>query len=151
MANTELSISIPLDEDGYLELECDFCKTRFMIAGEDYENKDMPFFFCPVCGLPNDLGTFYCPEILEKAQQLAAEWAMKEIDRAFGKTIRDINRSGIVKMSMQMPKREPDKELYKPFDDYARHKTECCQMNVKVREIDEQIGIYCPICGGSEI
>ena len=27
----------------------------------------------------------------------------------------------------------------------------CCHMDIKVRELDEQIGVYCPICGGSEI
>ena len=151
MSEVRLSISIPLDEDGFTELECDFCKIRFMITGDDYENKDMPFFFCPICGLPNNLGTFYCPEILEKAQQMAAEWAMKEINRTFGKTIKDINKSGILKMSMEMPRPEPDIELYKPIDDYTMHKTKCCQMSIKVRAIDEEIGIYCPICGETEI
>ena len=74
MGNVSLSISIPLDDDGYTEMECDFCKTRFMITGDDYENKDMPFFFCPVCGLPNNLSTFYCPEVLEKAAHDKHDW-----------------------------------------------------------------------------
>lgn len=151
MGNISFSISIPLDNDGYTELECDFCKTRFMITGDDYENRDMPFFFCPVCGLPNDLSTFYCPEVLEKAHQMAAEWAMKEINRTLGKSIKSINKSGFVKMDLKMPKREPEKELFMPVDDYVIHKTPCCQMYIKIREIDEQIGAYCPICGGVEI
>ena len=90
MGNISLSVEIPLDSDGYTELECDFCKVRFMITGEDYETKDMPFFFCPVCGLPNDLGTFYCREVIEKFEQMAKEWAIKEIDRRLGKKIKGI-------------------------------------------------------------
>lgn len=151
MGSTNLSISIPLDNDGYTELECDFCKTRFMITGDDYQHKDMPFLFCPICGLPNDLSTFYCPEVLEIAYQMAAEWAMKEINRTLGKATRSINKSGFVRMDLKMTKQEPKKVLFVPVDDYVIHKTPCCKMYVKIREIDEQIGAYCPICGRVEI
>ena len=152
MSDVKLSFSIPLDENGYIELECDFCKTRFMILGDDFENKDMPFFFCPVCGLPNDLTTFYCPEVLEMAHQMAMEWAMKEINQKLGKTIKQINKnSSLFKIKMDTPKIKHPKELYKPVDKYIMHTTPCCHMDIKVRELDEQIGVYCPICGGSEI
>lgn len=151
MENGSLSISIPLDDDGYTELYCDFCKTRFMITGDDFENKDMPFFFCPICGLPNDVINFYSPEVIQKAEQMAMEWAMKEINRTLGVTCKDISKSSFLKMDLKMPKKEPEKELYKPVDDYIIHKTQCCQMRVKLHELDEQIGVYCPICGGTEI
>ena len=29
MSDVIMEISIPLDEDGFLEMECDFCKSRF--------------------------------------------------------------------------------------------------------------------------
>lgn len=31
MGNASLEISIPLDKDGFVEMECDFCKNRFML------------------------------------------------------------------------------------------------------------------------
>lgn len=119
-----------------------------MITGDDYENKDMPFFFCPTCGLPNDLSTFYCFEVQEKAHQMAAEWAMKEINQKLGKSIKSINKSGFVKMDLIMPKHELEKEWFIPVEEYVIHKTPCCQMSIKLREIDEQIGAYCPIWEG---
>ena len=33
-------------------MECDYCKTRFMLHKDVYENEDNLFFFCPICGIP---------------------------------------------------------------------------------------------------
>ncbi len=151
MQNETLSLSIPMDDEGYIDLECDYCKTRFMITGDDFESVDMPFFFCPICGLPNNTNKFLSQEVIQKAEQMAMEWALKEIERSLGKTIRDINKSGFFKMDLKAPKKEPEKELYKPIDDYIIHKTQCCQMHIKLHELDCQIGAYCPICGGTGI
>ena len=53
MDNITFSLSIPLDEDGFLEMECDYCKERFMLSKETFEGEDNLDFFCPICGLPN--------------------------------------------------------------------------------------------------
>ena len=101
MSNISLEISIPLDKDGFIEMECDFCKNRFMLHKDVYESEDNINFFCPICGLPNKTNTFFCPEVLEKAQQKALNYMYAEIDRQLGKTMREINRSGFVKMTMK--------------------------------------------------
>ena len=36
MSDVIMEISIPLDEDGFLEMECDFCKSRFMLKKDVY-------------------------------------------------------------------------------------------------------------------
>lgn len=149
MSNVTLEISIPLDEDGFIEMECDFCKNRFMLHKNVYESEDNLNFFCPVCGLPNRTNTFFCPEVLEKAQQEAMNYMLDEIDRTLGKTIKGINKSGFIKMTMKKPRKEPERELYAPSDDYETVHRSCCDVDVKVKNIDKEIGIYCPICGGS--
>lgn len=45
MSNVSLEISIPLDEDGFIEMECDFCKNRFMLHKDVYESEDNINFF----------------------------------------------------------------------------------------------------------
>ena len=112
MSNVSLKISIPLDEDGFIEMECDFCKNRFMLHKDVYESEDNINFFCPICGLPNKTNTFFCTEVLEKAQQKALSYMYAEIDRQLGKTMREINRSGFVKMTMKKPRKEVEIELY---------------------------------------
>lgn len=151
MSNVTMEISIPLDEDGFIEMECDFCKNRFMLHKDVYESEDNINFFCPVCGLPNRTNTFFCPEVLEKAQQKTLNYMYDEIDRMLGKTIRDINRSGFIKMSMKKPCKEPERELYTPSEDYETVHELCCEIDVKVKNIDKEIGVYCPICGGSHL
>lgn len=52
-------------------------------------------------------------------------------------------------MTMKMPKREIEKELYAPSEDYVQCEKACCGLKVKVKNIDKETGIYCPVCGRS--
>lgn len=104
MGNTLMEISVPLDKENFIELECDFCKNRFMLHQDVYESDDNINFFCPICGLPNKINTFFVPEVLEKAQQMAMNYMLDELERTVGKCIKKINKSGFVKMSMKSPK-----------------------------------------------
>lgn len=148
MGRVSLEISIPLDEDNFIEMECDYCKNRFMLHIDVYESEEHINFFCPICGLPNRINTFFVPKVLELAQQKALDYMYDEIDRTLGKGIKQINRSGFVKMTVNKPKREVEKELYTPSEDYVKCKKNCCHIDVKVRNIDKETGTYCPICGG---
>ena len=58
MGNTLMEISVPLDKENFIELECDFCKNRLMLHQDVYERDDNINFFCPICGLPNKINTF---------------------------------------------------------------------------------------------
>lgn len=86
-----------------------------------------------------------------KAQQKALNYMYAEIDRQLGKTMREINRSGFVKMTMKKPRKEVERELYTPAESYETVHRDCCGVDVKVRNLDKEIGIYCPICGGAEL
>lgn len=151
MSEKTFEIGIPVDEDGFLEMECDFCKNRFMIHSDIFKDESYLHFFCPICGLPNQTNTFYCPEILEKAQQIALNYMYEELDRQLGKAMKGFNKNGLVKMSMKVPKKEPEKELYKPANEYEFVQLDCCSSSVKVQYLDKEIGIYCPLCGGSRL
>ena len=118
------------------------------IAVSNEENLN---FFCPICGLPNRINSFFCPEILEAAQRKALNYMYSEINHRLGKTIRDINRSGLIKMEMKIPHQEAEKELYAPLKDYEVVHEICCDVDVKVKTLDKEIGIYCPICGGTNL
>ena len=146
-----LKIDIPLDKDGFLEMECDFCKNRFMLHKDVYVNEDNLHFFCPICGLPNATDTFFCPEVLEKAQQIAANYAMEQINAVFDKSFKGLNKSGFVKVKTKKAKPESEKELYKPAQVYEIAKMDCCDLDVKIQNFDKEIGVYCPVCGGAKI
>lgn len=145
----EMKLNIPLDEDGFIEMECDFCKNRFMLHESVFQDESYLHFFCPVCGLPSDTGSFYCEEVIEAAERMAINYAYDEIERTLGRAMREINKSGFLKMKMDRPKREPIKELYKPQNIYRLIHQNCCGVDVKVTGFDAEIGIYCPTCGGA--
>ena len=150
MGNKLMKISVPLDKDCFIEMECDFCKNRFMLHQDVYESEDNINFFCPICGLPNKINTFFVPEVLEKAQQMAMNYMLEELERTLGKSIKQINKSGFIKMSMTSPKKKVEKELYTPSVDYIKCAKACCNIDIKVTDIYKETGTYCPICGRME-
>lgn len=84
MGEALLEISIPLDKDCFIEMECEFCKNRFMLHQDVYESEDNINFFCSICGLPNKINTFFVPEVLDKAQQMAMNYMLEDIDDTIG-------------------------------------------------------------------
>ena len=151
MSDFSISLSIPLDDDGFIEMECDYCKNRFMLHQDVFLDISNLHLFCPICGLPNNINTFYCPEVLEAAQQKAMNYMINEMQRKLGSSIKRLNVSGLIKMSLDVPKQVPEKELYTPVNEYFLFHHHCCGVDVKALEFDVQIGLYCPICGGSEL
>ena len=131
-------------------MECDYCKNRFMLHRDVYESEDNINFFCPICGLPNRINTFFVPEVLEKAQQMALNYMLEELDKTLGKSIKQINKSGFIKMSMKNPKKEVEKELYTPSVDYVKCIKKCCNIDLKIKNVDKETGTCCPICGRME-
>lgn len=145
------TICIPLDEDGYLEMECDFCKNRFMLHKNIYEDTKYLHFFCPICGLPNETDTFFCTEVLEKMQRVATNYALAQIDAILGKSFKELNKNKFIKVTTKKSKIEPENELYEPTKAYELIKMDCCNIYLKTQNFDKEIGIYCPICGGTKI
>ena len=151
MSTKTFEIGIPVDPDGFVELECDYCKNRFMLHSDVYKNEEYLHFFCPICGLPNQINTFLCPEVLEKFQTIAYNYALEEMNRILSPAIKRINKSKFIRISTNLPRREPDKQLYLPTNVYELVRLNCCILHVKVQNFDKEVGIYCPICGGEKI
>lgn len=152
MSDTKtFEIGIPLDEDGYLEMECDFCKNRFMLHKNVYGSEENLHFFCPICGLPNATNTFFCPEVLEKARQIAENYAMEQINAMLDKSFKGLSKNKYVKVKTKKARPEPEKELYEPTRIYETVKMDCCDLYVKTQNFDKEIGVYCPVCGGAKI
>jgi hypothetical protein len=150
MDNT-FTISIPLDKDGFLELECDYCRGRFMLTKEIFEDDDNLNFYCPICGIPNRINTFYCPEVLEKANQVAMNYALDEIYKTLSKDFKSFNKNGVFKLTVDKPKPVPVSELFVPIHEYKKIHLSCCEISIKATSFDETIGVYCPLCGETKL
>lgn len=94
----EVSISISLDEDDFLLLQCPSCRGFFKVRSEDYEADDVVELWCPLCGLKNN--SFWTDEVIE----LAKAKALNQFLGDFAKEISSIGlssaRQSLVKLSV---------------------------------------------------
>ncbi|MEK4877895.1 MULTISPECIES: hypothetical protein [Paenibacillus] len=151
MSFISFDILIPLDTQGFMELECDYCKNRFMVLGDEFKNGDFLHMFCPVCGIPNHLNTFYTTEVIEKSHEIITQWAIDQIQKTLGASIKSLNKNKFIKVDMKIPKVNSNLELYEASNCYLKVNLECCNIDLKIREIDHLVGAYCPKCGGCHI
>jgi hypothetical protein len=69
-----IPVSIPLDEDGFLRRECPTCEQEFKWFNHtegDPDAEQVDQYFCPRCGEPSGLDTWWTPSQLEYAQAAA--------------------------------------------------------------------------------
>lgn len=69
-----IPVSLPLDQDGFLRRECPTCEQQFKwYAHEegDFDAEIVNQHFCPMCGAPSGVDTWWTPAQLEFAQGAA--------------------------------------------------------------------------------
>lgn len=148
MGDAKFKLEIPLDDEGFIELECDYCGNRFRMYADDFESEEHLHFFCPVCGLVNDTSSFLCPEVIDHMHSIIENYIQKEISHAFDNAFRNQNQNGFLRFSVTGPEKIPIKELYAPSEDFEKAHCQCCDIDFKIKYLDKEIGVYCPICGG---
>jgi len=88
----DISVSFPLDSDGFLRRECPNCSRQFKWhhgpANEEAESHPDPASYtCPLCGQPAGPNDWWTPEQLDYAQGVAAPAALQlvqdELTQAF--------------------------------------------------------------------
>ncbi len=128
MSDQSISMSLPLDSDGFLRRECPSCKRQFKwrpaqpndeAVPEPQENVASPdFYYCPYCGDPAALDQWWTQEQIEYAQQLAMARVLGPELRELGKSIQNLNRSsgGFIKAKVSLPDTSEPTSLQEPDD-----------------------------------
>lgn len=150
MGDINLKISIPADDEGYVSFECPFCGERFKLKVDEFKEMDNTNLFCPMCGLTNEISNFYSKDVVEKAMEIAEQYAMDLINKMFKDLERSTRGNSFMKVKAKEIKTESTKVLYENDDELVIEKEKCCERNVKIRILDKFIGVYCPYCGGRE-
>ncbi len=63
-----ISVSLPLDSDGFLRRECPSCEQQFKWfthGRDDPDAEPIEQYFCPLCGAPSGNDSWWKPEQLE--------------------------------------------------------------------------------------
>ena len=146
----EISFTIQGDSEGYVTFECPFCGSEFKLQAGEYQSDDEPFedLFCPYCGLTKEKNAFLSSEVIKKARALAYNYAMEELNKAFGKMAKSINKSkGLIKMTYKPLKKVATKELKDKDTAETEFECSCCNRRMKVLYCAGASKVFCPYCG----
>ncbi|MEO3972401.1 hypothetical protein [Streptomyces sp. CAU 1734] len=80
----DIQLTLPLDHDGFLRRECPHCISQFKWhhgpANEEAEGQPVPAsYYCPLCGQPAGMDSWWTQGQLEYAQGTIVPRAIREI------------------------------------------------------------------------
>lgn len=136
-------ITLQSDENGFVTLQCDRCKSRFKVDCAFLNNELQGEICCPICGISNELNTYYPEEVIEEAKKIAIMEAEEMIKNAF----KGLNSKHLkVKTS---PTNRVDTDLVFKNKDYDMQElvVHCCEKKMALSPVDMASGFYCPYCG----
>lgn len=152
MSTRSISVSMPLDSDGFLRRECPACERQFKWwqtpPSEDETEQTAPpeAYFCPYCYQPAALNAWWTKEQLEYAQQMASAEIVAPELRRFKRNIENIGRGGLLKFDVKLTTPSRPDALTEP-DDMVRVDFPChLEEPIKIDETwNEEVA--CLACG----
>lgn len=144
MSKTIGKATLEADEDGLVTLQCNRCRSRFKVnctyLNNDLEDKEI---YCPVCGISEELNTFWPEEIIEEAEKVA----LVEAERMITDALKGIN-SKFTKVKTKSVQKVDTNMIFKNKDyDMQKVKVHCCNREIALMPADVTSGFYCPYCG----
>ena len=152
MSEIEMSVSFPLDSDGFLRRACPTCSREFKwLSGEtEAESSSPERYFCPYCGTSATPDAWFTLE-----QQAYIETAMfNEVLgpslQDMGESIQQLNRSsgGLfeISASVELPEERQAQPVFEPDD--MRQVTFTCHPKepIKIEEAWRR-PVHCLSCG----
>ena len=143
-----LKINIPIDNEGFVTLECPYCKCTFKLEFVIANKENVIILYCPNCGLQTSPDSFIPTKILKHAETLISN-ELKNSLNDFTDNLEKIFK-GNKYVSFKKDKKFKIEKSSPLYD--TNHKLEvlelsCCNCKVKVLTTDKLMGIYCPYCG----
>lgn len=146
----ELSVEIPLDDDGYLRRQCPRCERVFkwLHAEPTDESREPPTcYFCPYCGESSPPDQWYTDEQVDYLQAVAANEAMRMVESELGLTVDNVKRSeGLLQIKLDVPHLNPPAPLFEDNDMVAIEPPCHPEEPLKVVEDWDDI-VHCLVCG----
>lgn len=131
------------DADGLVTLQCDRCKTRFKMECSYLNDELTGEICCPVCGISEQLNTFWPEEVIEEAKKVAMMEAEEMIQQAF----EGLSSKYIKIKTKPVTKRNRDLVFKNKDYDMQVVTLHCCQKDIALMPADIASGFYCPYCG----
>lgn len=153
----EVSVSIPIDDDGFFGRECPSCRAPFKMLHGEYEAlPDDVELTCPYCGRREDHSSFMSraqqARVMAAAEGLAEQWLHGQVTdllgRTFGRSSPRARRSRSfvsIETSYTPGTPPPVRALPEALEEPTRRVIECssCSNHHAVYSATS----FCPVCG----
>lgn len=147
----QIPISIPLDDDGYLDRKCpgNECQHEFKVLFEDWEKIPEAAAYCPLCNHSTERNDFSTPAFDEYIGGIADAYVAGIIDEYMAQAARSFNqsqpRNSFVKMRMSY---EPGvRPIMLPLEaqEQMRQRFTCEQCGCRYASVGA--AFFCHACG----
>jgi hypothetical protein len=152
-AEQELSVSLPLDSDGFLRRECPTCEREFKwLSSEETEAEAEPIpeggYYCPYCAIQAPPDAWWTQDQLELVNSVVSKELVEPELEKFERSLRDISRrsGGFISASMKT-ELSPDADPLVETDDMRRVEFECHPSEPAKVQDDWTRDVHCLICG----
>jgi hypothetical protein len=152
LGNSQISVPIKADKDGYIDRECPDkeCLFQFKANKEDWKDifKDEAVY-CPMCGKQSTSDTFHTTQQVENAKKQGVEYIEGRIGKALSEGADDFNKEqqgGFISMSMKVTGTKPEKIIL-PISarETFERKIQCEKCNSRYAVVGS--AFFCPCCG----
>ena len=140
-----MEIPIPVDDDGYILLQCSHCGTYFKGIPADIEDDGVLDLYCPSCGLISE--TYVTEDVLELAMAMMENVAMDMVYDQFKQLERSFKKGSVTFKAGKRPKRVYENPIYSGIEALEIAAFPCCKRNAKIKPLLKMSGCYCPFCG----
>lgn len=150
-SGNNILISIPIDDDGYLDRRCpsEACQADFKVLLEDWKHKVSDAqVFCPVCREESKATEWNTPEQKEYITQVGLNHIHSVIGGALSRDTADFNRrqrTGFITMSMSYKPGAPTLVVPINAAEVLRQKFTCDQCQCRYSSLGA--AFFCPACG----
>ncbi|MCQ6264511.1 hypothetical protein M1K46_02370 [Fictibacillus sp. WQ 8-8] len=140
-------ISKQSDIENFISFKCTFCGEEFKLQTSEVQADNVLELFCPSCGIPSPINTYYTEDILEHAKTVARNEAVNMINdmlKGFEKTSKR-SKNITFKKGRPLPTNKP-RVLYEN-DDLEKIEFKCCDRRAKLSLLSKRTNPFCPYCG----
>ena len=157
-----ISISLSLDEKGFIDRACPRCSYRFKVKNSCWPKskigglpwaRPFAYAFCPMCGHKAVSDNWHTPEQIKAAKKIAVEKAkqqvLSQIDKSLVRFSRSFSHNPFVKMEYKpsFPYRHINTRT--PFDQALERNIVCSKCNASYAVVGS--AFFCPVCGENTV
>ena len=157
-----ISISLSLDEKGFIDRACPKCLYRFKVKDSCWPNSKiagppwastLSYAFCPMCGHKAVLDNWHTPEQIKAAERIALEKARQQVLSRLNKSFAQLSRSfahdPFIKLEFKPSSSYRHINTRTPFDRALERNIVCQKCTASYAVVGS--AFFCPVCGENTV